>query len=573
MLEAYKGGNILLETPLKTNTLYLIPSHSSFSLTRIPFPLIFLIKPNQLPLSIMSIDPGFQGNQFLPNTAAYKRANDTYFSSTYQKERNLNPGEILQPTSIEDIQNVVRYANQIGKPIAVRTGGHQYSGASSTGPSGIQLDLKRTFRRPNLDLQLVRDKKNDKAYIKSSVSWELGELYDFLLDNGVFLPTGQCSTVCLGGHVQTGGYGMLARSFGLLGDYIVELDIVDYNGDVVKVTKESHPDLFYGFLGGSPGNLGVLTHFKVEVQEDWKYDGSKGLWIAFHYEPETLEALLDIIVEKAEDPNFERNYDFNVNVVSRQINLLDLFPGSEAELKEALPNDIFDGKKILTDLLKFKFALIVVYAQWVNFGDSAYSPELFDRIKNVPGTALVTKEPENAPMSTITSMWLFKGAREFPYPYVKRTNTTDSTTLSKDKWSAWFTSRIDEVVQTKGNGLFISSQLQVMGGMNSMFWKNANNGTAYSWRDSTVAGTWDVFYQDERAAADAWQKENDEGSLIHYSKQDRRLLWGSYGDWVMKKVWRLYFDEPTYRKLQRIRKDADPNGVFTANPFCVEAAQ
>ena len=519
----------------------------------------------------MSSDPGFQGNQFTPGTASYQRANDLYATSTYGKERNLNPGEIYQPTSVEDIQWVVRHANKVGKPIAVRTGGHQYSGASSTGPDGIQLDLKPTFRRPKLDLELIRE--NDKVYIRSSVSWTLSEVYDFLLDNGVFMPTGQCATVCLGGHVQTGGYGMLARSFGLLSDYIRELEIVDHNGDVVKVIKETQPDLFYGFLGGSPGNVGVLTHFKVEVQDDQKHKGSKGLWIAFHYRQDTLKALLDILVAQAEDPNFPRGYDFTVNVVSRQINLLDLFPGSEDELKQRLPDSVHDGKGNIADLLKFKYALIVVYAQWVNLGKDAYSPDLFNKIKKVPHDFQFFKEtPDQTPMSRITSMWLFRSPREYPLPYIKRTNLTKSTALSKTGWSKWFSGRINEVVSNKGNGLWISSQLQVFGGTDSMLRKNANNGTAFCWRDATVGGTWDVFYQDNRKGAEKWQDENDKGAVDHFSKDDLRVLWGSYGDWNMKNVWKHYYDAPTYQKLQQIRKKADPKGVFTANPFCVEVA-
>lgn len=521
----------------------------------------------------MSIILDFQGNQFMPGTGSYARANNLYGTSTYGTEHDMNPGEILQPTGIKDIQEVVLYANKIGKPIAIRSGGHQYSGASSTGANGIQLDLKPTFRRPKLDLQLIRDTANDKVYIRSSVSWTLSEFYDFLLDNGVFLPTGQCATVCLGGHVQTGGYGMLARSFGLLGDYIVALEIVDHNGDVVEVTRESRPDLFYGFLGGSPGNMGVLTHFTVEVQQDRKHQGSKGLWIAFYYEQETLRSLLDILVEKGEDPNFERNYDIGVNIVSRQVNLMDLFPGSESELKDKLPNDVFDGGKNVADLLKFKYALIVVYAQWANFGNDVYSPDLFNRIKNVAFPLITKESPQGCPMSVITSMWLFRGDREFPYPYVKRTNVTKSTTLSTDGWSNWFSDRINKVLSVTGDHLWVSSQLQVMGGTNSMFWKNANNGTAYSWRDATVGGTWDVFYQGTKDAANAWQNENDAGSLIHFSKEDRRLLWGSYGDWNMKNVWQHYYEPATYQKLQQIRKQADPKGTFTANPFCVEAAQ
>ncbi|KAH8702785.1 hypothetical protein GQ44DRAFT_664617 [Phaeosphaeriaceae sp. PMI808] len=366
---------------------------------------------------------------------------------------------------------------------------------------------------------------------------------------------------------------MLARSFGLFGDYIVELDIVDHNGDVVKVTKATHPDLFYGFLGGSPGNMGVLTHFKVEVQEDRKHQGSKGLWLAFYYKKETLKSLLDILVEKGEDPNFERNYDICVNTVSRQVNLMDMFPGSASDLREKLPNDVYDGHKNIADLLKFKFALIIVYAQWVNFGNEVYSPDLFNRIKSVDEPLITLESPPGCPMSKIASMWLVKFAREFPYPYVKRTNMTKSTTLSRDGWSDWFSGSINEVLSVKNNGLWVSSQLQVVGGMNSMFWKNSSDSTAYSWRDSTVTGTWDVFYQGTRDAADAWQVRNDEGALVHFSKDDRRLLWGSYGDWNMKNVWRHYYSPSAHQKLRQIRKQADPNGIFTSNPFCVEAVE
>ena len=88
-----------------------------------------------------------------------------------------------------------------------------------------------------------------------------------------------------------------------------------------------------------------------------------------------------------------------------------------------------------------------------------------------------------------------------------------------------------------------------------------------------MVGTWDIFHKNAQEAAEAWQKETDEGALKYFDKNQRRLLWGSYGDWDMKKVWQHYYDEPTYRRLQQLRKDVDPNDVFNANPFCVEAAK
>nr|RBQ89557.1 hypothetical protein FVER53263_05687 [Fusarium verticillioides] len=261
----------------------------------------------------------------------------------------------------------------MGKPLAIRSGGHQYSGASSTGSQGIQLDLKPTFRRPNIDLNILRE--NGKVYLRSSVSWQLTEIFDFLKDNGVFMPTGQCSTVCLGGHVQDR---------------------------------------------------------RIEVQDDKNHQGSKGLWAGFAYKEETLKALLDILVQKGEDSKLPRGYDFTVNILSRQANLLDPFPGSEDELKQKLSDDVHDGKDNIADLLKFKYAMIIVYAQRVNLNKEPYSPDLFTQIKNVPNEFKIVKEaPEDTPMSVIASMWLFGSPREFPYPYDKRTNSTTSTELSK----------------------------------------------------------------------------------------------------------------------------------------------
>lgn len=153
------------------------------------------------------------------------------------------------------------------------------------------------------------------------------------------------------------------------------------------------------------------------------------------------------------------------------MNLLDLFPGSEDELKQRLPDKIYDGKDNIADLLKFKYALIVVYAQRVNLGNDDSSPDLFNQIQSVHHDFKFGKEtPGQTPMSFITSMWLFRSPREFPHPYIKPTNMTKSTTLSKSGWSDWFSGRINEVLSNKGNGLWVSSQLQVFGGTGSMFW-------------------------------------------------------------------------------------------------------
>jgi hypothetical protein len=481
----------------------------------------------------------FQGNQYEAGTVEYKEHVGQYATSTYGVQRNLNPAAILQPLSMQDIQAVVGNAIKQNRPIAIRTGGHQYSGASSCGPDGIQLDLKPTFRRPGIDLNVSRE--NGKMYLNTSVSWTLKEVFQFLKQNGIFMPTGQCINVCLGGHLQTGGYGMLARSFGLLGDYIRELTIVDYSAEVVTVTKDSQPDLFYGLLGGCPGNLGVVTHAKIEVQEDVSHQGSQGQFMAFHYTKKNYHALLDLLVEKSEDPNFPRGYDMTVNVLDKTFDLTSIFPGTNDELQKKINDQLperDDGSEEGEDLdiFKWAFPLIVVYAQWVAIpGEAPFSTNLFDKIRSIPDTwfKLVRSTVDDPkPMSEIASWWLFEQNREFPYPYVKRTNTTKESDLGKRKWSAWFAERMTEAINTKS--LFVSSQLQVFG-PGSMFQKNAGQGTSFCFRDATMGGTWDVFYKGSRQPADAWQDHNDAGMQTYFSPTDRRVLWGSYGEWDMKR--------------------------------------
>ncbi|KAJ1323236.1 FAD-binding protein [Microdochium nivale] len=534
----------------------------------------------------------FQGVRYDAGSVGYKRVNDQYASSSYVGTRNFTPRAIFQPSSTEDIQLLIKNARDQKIPVALRTGGHQYSGASSTDDKGILLDLKHTFRRHGVDLKLKRE--GGKAFLTTSVSYKLGEVFDFFKENGIIMPTGQCREVHVGGHVQSGGFGMLARSFGLLVDWIREITIVNYDGEVVKVTKETEPDLFFGICGGSPGNFGVVTHYKIEVQQDKDLEGSKGLWIAFFYRDKTYKALLDLLRKKAEDPNLARGYDFTVNVTSRSADLLAVFPGSKDQLKKAV-GDVSDPKK-LEKLLDGKYALIVVWAQFLNIkGEAPYDPAFFNEIKSVPVDAdkplagireLGVKEP--APASQIYTMWFMDKAREFDLPYIKRTYTTKK--LMSPNWSEWFQGRVTAII---GNdqipsepGLWVVTQVQIYGGTHSMFIKTgaAGNGTAIANRDSIISGTWDAFYDVDKPApintknckpqAEAWQKTNDEGLKEHFSETDRRLLWGSWGDWDLSKpdVWKCYYDEATYNKLKGIRKNADPHGTFSYSPFAVPRA-
>jgi len=199
--------------------------------------------------------------------------------------------------------------------------------------------------------------------------------------------------------VQTGGYGQLGRSFGLFGDHVIGLEIVDWEGKIKEVTQKSDPELFSAFLGGSPGNLGVITHIVLKVHRDKDYVGALGLKSLYWYDPKTLERLLGIVAEMSDDADFPRNYDLCVSVLSSSNDLLDWFP--EVDLKMQREHPELYGE----DGLPFWPRVIIVYAQWVPFSkDDVPDQGWFERIKEgclFPFTTNVDVKP----MSELTKQW------------------------------------------------------------------------------------------------------------------------------------------------------------------------
>lgn len=513
---------------------------------------------------------------------AYRNNNYQYASSSHQIDHDMNPALIVQPTCDADIIAALKYAKANKIAVAVKSGGHQYSGASSTSGSNILLDLKPTFKDLNNDLKVL-DQTTDKSFIYVSVSWSLGELNGFLARNQLFLPHGQCADVHVGGHAQTGGYGQLGRSFGLFGDHVREIRLVDHNAEIKTVDKSSDSELFNAILGGSPGNFGIITHYTVEVHRDTNHNfkavggqGPRGLRAVWLYNQHTVKALLNKVAEMADTPDFPRNYDLCVSVLSTDFSLSDLVPEMDGVMKRDHP-EIYG-----LDGMPHWPATVILYAQWVPLSkDDKYDPKWFDAL-NKAGKLQLLSQTFDEPMSKMTGEWIFRQPREFDHPYEKRTYMTNSTTLTKDGWVNTVSSQIDKVLHVNPTSelwrnCWLSVQIQCFGGNKSMFRTNASNGTSYSWRDSTICQVLDCFHESKyKKTADAWQAENDKlfnGPNSCFSKQDKRVLWGSYGDWDLHKMRLTYYeDEAKYEHLQKVRARADPEGMFTPNPFCVKRA-
>ncbi len=78
---------------------------------------------------------------------------------------------------------------------------------------------------------------------------------------GLVVPPGLCPTTGIAGFTSGGGQSSLSRPLGLAIDSLLEAEIVDANGYILRASADQNADLFWALRGGGGGNFGVCTSF------------------------------------------------------------------------------------------------------------------------------------------------------------------------------------------------------------------------------------------------------------------------------------------------------------------------
>lgn len=559
--------------------------------------------------------PPFQGQVFTYGGPGYEEAREQYATSSKPAEE-MSPGAIIFPNPANpdaDVIAAVNYARQKGIAIAIRTGGHQYSGSSSTTSQNLQLDLSNAYR--DFDW-------NDKSgELRVGISYSLGQLDTALGALHLFVPHGQCTHVHVGGHAHSGGYGLPGRGFGLFSDHIVAIRVITADGQIRQIRRGAtgdDGDLFYAVLGGSPGNYGVLTEITLKPHRDSDYPNSRGFKAFTFYRTSAFRKLLDIKARMASDRNLPPDFDFCITVINGGKQVLDNYGFTVSDLEFSQKTDAFNRKadesKAASEAAaaasserglapaSFIFnekwhadVMIIVWAQWANLGGrdqdiDALSKQYFDDINGalwfqIPGVGGFKETP--MPLSSLNANWVFKIRREFEYPYIKRCYVTSNQfDLAAQHWPEATIRQVEAILERKPD-LRVSVQIQNYGGTHSRYALNdPNNETSYSWRrDATVVHVIDGFYNPEGEPINgqtteewvkAWQLENDKilKGPSGVMGVDRRVLWGSYSitdaEQYMNVSWPFYYESRAmYDRLIAIKNRVDPTGVFTPNGFCV----
>ncbi len=202
-----------------------------------------------MPAAIQDLKQNFRGELLVPSDAGYDEARKVWNGMIDKR-----PALIARCAGVADVMNCVNFARSNDLLVAVRGGGHNIAG-NAVCDGGLVIDLSR--------VKGVRvDPARRTARAEPGVIWR--EFDRETQAFGLATTGGQISTTGIAGLTLGGGWGYLARRYGLTCDNLLSVDLVTANGQFLTASVAENPDLFWGLRGGG-GNFGVVTSFEYQL--------------------------------------------------------------------------------------------------------------------------------------------------------------------------------------------------------------------------------------------------------------------------------------------------------------------
>jgi FAD/FMN-containing dehydrogenase len=172
----------------------------------------------------------------------------------YNERAQIAPALFAICATPSAVSSVFAWVKANNLPFVVRCGGHSYEGFSCS--SGIVIEI-RNLRSVTFD--------RSSMTVTVGAGASIDDIQTALRGKGVAFVSGTCPTVGISGHVMGGGYGLLARTYGLACDNLKAITLVTAAGTVVSASQNANPDLFWACRGGGGGSLGITTEFVFAV--------------------------------------------------------------------------------------------------------------------------------------------------------------------------------------------------------------------------------------------------------------------------------------------------------------------
>jgi FAD/FMN-containing dehydrogenases len=204
------------------------------------------------------------------------------------------PVAIVRPQSKEQISSIVQLANNERFAVVPRGSGSGLSGGSI--PTDDSIVLLTNHWNKILEI----DQRNLTAWVEPGVI--TAQLQAEVESLGLFYPPdpGSAAISTLGGNVAENAGGLRGLKYGVTKNYILGMEVVLPNGDVVLLGGKSVKDVagynLKDFLIGSEGTLGIYT--KILLKLIPKPETSSTMLVFFDKLTDAAETVSDIIASR-----------------------------------------------------------------------------------------------------------------------------------------------------------------------------------------------------------------------------------------------------------------------------------
>lgn len=199
------------------------------------------------PMTLDELRAALPGRVLTPGDEGYDAARAGFSLS------DLNtPDVVAVAESAEDVVAAVGFAREQGLPVGVHATGH---GFAYPFVGGLMISTRRMQH-------IAIDPLARTARVEAGVTW--GSVIRQTQRHGLAPLNGSSPGVGVVGYSLFGGFGWLLRKYGAAVDSVLAADIVTADGQLLHVSEERHPDLFWALRGGS-GNFGVVTALEFKL--------------------------------------------------------------------------------------------------------------------------------------------------------------------------------------------------------------------------------------------------------------------------------------------------------------------
>ncbi|MEQ1677945.1 MAG: FAD-linked oxidase C-terminal domain-containing protein [Chitinophagaceae bacterium] len=190
----------------------------------------------------------------------------------HDETENLHfpPEVVIKPRTTEEISAILKICNAAKIPVTPRGAGTGLSGGALAQLGGVLLSTER------MNTILDIDERNLQVTTEPGVITEV--LQDAVKEKKLFYPPDPSSrgSCFIGGNIAENSGGPKAVKYGVVKDYVLNLEVVLPNGEIIwtgsNVLKNSTGYNLTQLIVGSEGTLGIVTKIVLKLIPLPQYD-------------------------------------------------------------------------------------------------------------------------------------------------------------------------------------------------------------------------------------------------------------------------------------------------------------